>query len=227
MQFTFSSTEHDEIKYVRSQLRQLPFFRRHNYRVIWPELLRADIANDRIDFTDDVLLNAIREHEFPAGPSLSDVEAGWSAILPKLNELLFDQIIQPIEPVWKVHVTKFGPGGSCQRHSPPYIVVQFPQVKGIHSNQTLLHEAIEILVRRRALQEEEMYGNNLGHARKEAVVDMFCSAQPLEEIVGTYKKQQLFAENLPPKWESWLPLKNGTDLFQNHPAYSHFRVEPI
>jgi hypothetical protein len=207
--FHFSSELHDEVFYVEKQLKQVPLFKKFGYKVSWPQSLQEKIESGINEFAREEIERAIQAHDLP-GADLAKMEQGWRAIEADINAQFISKLDVPLPKFVRVHVTKFGPGGS-HNGAPmlPVLTVGFPQMKGFNFNTVVVHELIEIFVHKRFLAEREK--NPDIHPLKEAVVDKFCSCNELTEILGAYRKQPNF-NTLPDDWRSWLPTKQFGDL---------------
>ncbi|MGJ5196245.1 hypothetical protein [Bradyrhizobium sp. HKCCYLRH1030] len=209
MEFRFSSTIEDEVSHVRFQLGNLEFFRAEKYDVTWPDALKAEIAQGIARFSDERLRDAIVRHDLP-GASLERVVQSWRRVEDRFASDFVAQLTRQLPKVVRVHVTKFGPGGSHDGASmAPRLVVSYPEMKGLDFNSVLVHEFIEVLLWRKFRSEEARLGKRAAHAIKEAVVDRFCSCDNLKPVVGSYRKQASYSQ-LPPDWEDWLPAKGLT-----------------
>lgn len=209
MEFHFSSSLEDEVSYVRMLLRKLEFLRTQNYHVFWPNALKAEIDKGKSEFSEDELRNAVASHELP-GASLQRVEQEWKQVEDQFNSGFLTHLEQPLPKFVRVHVTKFGPGGS-HNGAPmlPRLIVSFPEMKGLKSNSVLVHEFIEVSLWKRYQAEEQTLGKNRAHGRKEAIVDKLCSCDNLRPVLGEYRKQPGYSD-LPDDWQTWLPAKGLT-----------------
>lgn len=207
MDFYFSSKLEDEVSYVRSQLGQLGFLRAERYSVFWPNALKAEIEQGIAEFSEEKLRDAIADHDLP-GANLECVEQSWRQVEDHFSSEFIGRLEQPLPKFVRIHVTRFGPGGS-HNGAPmaPRLTVSYPEMKGLNFNSVLVHEFIEVSLWRKYLSEEAKLGKVTAHAIKEAVVDKLCSCDNLKPVVGRYRKQANYSQ-LPPDWEDWLPA-NG------------------
>src|SRR4051812_25501347 len=111
MEFRFSSTVEEEVSYVRYQLKNLEFLRAEKYSVTWPDALKAEIGQGVTEFSEERLHDAILRHDLP-GASLERVEQTWRQVEDRFASDFAARLTRRLPEVVRVHLTKFGPGGS-------------------------------------------------------------------------------------------------------------------
>ncbi|WP_156795417.1 hypothetical protein [Bradyrhizobium icense] len=204
--YRIDRTVEDEIAYLRYQIRRFSELRGiYNCRI--PPSLVDQVETGRF-FTEDELRNAVVSDAEP-GSSMDELRSEWASQAQELFEAFFARMKRHPTYFLKVHVTKYGPGGSYHPtglpgHPGRFISIKDPKIARSHwtFNQTIVHETIELLIH------DKVGERKTPHDEKEAIVDKFCSCNELQAVYGPYPKQSSFAGSLPDDWQSyitWLP----------------------
>jgi len=200
--YTIDSNVDDEIVYLRYQMRQFDKLRGiYNCRV--PPSLVDQVETGKF-FTEDELREAIVS-DAEAGSSTEELRSEWDSQSKELFEAFFARMIRHPPYSLKVHVTKYGPGGSYHPDGLPghpgrFISIKDPKIAkfNLTFNQVIVHETIELLIH------DEVFKRQTSHNAKEAIVDKFCSCNELQAVYGRYPKQsESVAGPLPDAWQSY------------------------
>lgn len=204
IRYTFNSTLEDEIAYVQLQIKLFNPTSRYNYR--WPPTLEAAIPDGQgpelstLDIRDAILNDETKVE------SVDDIAVAWNKSHADIEREFFNRIKDRVPKDIKVHVTKYGPGGSYHSlgasmlsKNSDAISIKDPKLQKTRISivQNIVHETVELIIRPRVL-------NVLPHAQKEAVVDQICSCDQLKAIYGKYPKQTTFTSSLPHNWPDFI-----------------------
>jgi hypothetical protein len=201
--YTIDSTIEDEIAYLRYQIREFDKLRAYDCRV--PPSLADGVRGGNRLFTDKELREAIVSDP-ESGNSLDELRGEWGSQAQELFEAFFARMKRHPPFSIKVHVTRYGPGGSYHPEGLPgrgggwTITIKDPQIARFSwtFNQVIVHETIELLIH------NEVHRRRTPHNAKEAIVDKFCSCNELQAVYGPYPKQKGFAGALPDDWQSYI-----------------------
>jgi len=143
---------------------------------------------------------------------IEELRNQWLAQYPTLFEAFFARMIRHPPFSIKVHVTKYGPGGSYHarglagRSAGWAISIKDPSIVRFpwSFNQTIVHETIELLI------SDEVRRRHTSKPTKEAIVDQYCSCNELQAVYDEYPKQgERFAGPLPEDWQSYISWQVG------------------
>jgi len=205
--YKIDSNLDDEFIYLRWQIRQ--FGKRsgtYNFRVP-PSLMSKTDKGTFI--TDDQMREAIASDVEP-GSSMDELRDKWAVQAQDLFKAFFARTTSHPPHILKVHVTKYGAGGSYHPtglpgHPGPFISIKDPKIANsrLSFNQVMVHETIELFIH------AEVQARQTPHNAKEAIVDKFCSCNELRAVYGDYPTQSTFAGALPDDWPSYISWQPG------------------
>ncbi|MGY3388300.1 hypothetical protein ACVWW6_000891 [Bradyrhizobium sp. USDA 3311] len=205
--YTIDRNIDDELVYLRWQIRQYAKLR-GTYSVRLPPSLMSEMDKGTF-IADDQLREAIVSDVEP-GSSMDALRGNWAAQAQDLFEAFFARTTRHPPYFLKVHVTRYGAGGSYHPtglpgHPGKFISIKDPKIANSRwtFNQVMVHETIELFMH------AEVQARNILQDAKEAIVDKFCSCNELQAVYGKYPKQTGFAGALPDDWQSYISWQPG------------------
>ncbi|APO49720.1 hypothetical protein LUI11_35035 [Bradyrhizobium diazoefficiens] len=205
--YKIDSSVDDELVYLRWQISRYDRLRGYDCRV--PPSLVDRVNNGQRLFADEELRQAIVGDAEP-GSSMDELRGEWASQAKELFESFFARMLQRPPYFLKVHITKYGPGGSYHPtglpgHPGRFITIKEPRIAKLPAsfNQVIVHETIELLIH------DEIERRRTSHDVKEAIVDQFCSCSELQAVYEKYPKQSRFAAALPDDWRSYIEWQPG------------------
>jgi hypothetical protein len=197
----------DEVGYVGSFLREYDKLCARGYDCRIPPALTEDTNKGKNEVSETEIRGAIAA-DLEVGSSIEELIREWESQERPIFEAFFARMKRHPPMYIKVHLTKYGPGGSYYPNGFPgrqsagwAISIKDPRIAKFRwsFNQTIVHETIELLIH------DEICRRQTPSRTKEAIVDQFGSCRELQSVYGTYPKQGgSVAGPLPEDWESYI-----------------------
>lgn len=152
--YKIDSNIEDELTYLRYQIRQHPKLR-GTYDCRVPPSLVSEIETGKF-LSEDELRAAIVRDTVPRS-SIDELRSEWDSEAKEVFAAFFARMMRHPPYFLKVHVTKYGPGGSYHPdglpgHPGQFISIKDPKIAKLRItfNQVIVHETIEASYSRRS-----------------------------------------------------------------------------